>query len=120
MEDIEMLESPSNEENNNQNNEIEVTYKEMSPLQMVLGRFFRSKLSIVGLVMIVFLFAFSFLGPALYRGIYTSHFADSEKGVPHSMDEHVDETRTKYEVTDNITYHFGSFIQSFTAEIISV
>ena len=42
------------------------TYKEMSPLRLVLRRFFRSKLSIVGLVMIVFLFTFSFLGPEIY------------------------------------------------------
>lgn len=44
----------------------EVTYKEMSPVRMVLRRFFRSKLSIVGLVMIVFLFLFSFLGPVVF------------------------------------------------------
>ncbi|MCL2847724.1 MAG: ABC transporter permease [Firmicutes bacterium] len=42
--------------------------KVMSPLQLVLKRFFRSKLSIAGLVMILFLFAFSFLGP-LFRHI---------------------------------------------------
>ncbi len=42
------------------------TYKEMSPLRLVLRRFFRSKLSIVGLIMIAFLFAFSFLGPKIY------------------------------------------------------
>lgn len=46
--------------------EEEVTYKEMSPLRLVLRRFFRSKLSIVGIVMIVVLFAFSFLGPVVY------------------------------------------------------
>ena len=40
--------------------------KVLSPLQMVLKRFFRSKLSIVGLALILFLFAFSFLGP-LFR-----------------------------------------------------
>ena len=39
---------------------FEDTYKEMSPIRLVLRRFFRSKLSIVGLVMIVFLFLFSF------------------------------------------------------------
>ena len=44
----------------------EVTYKEMSPLRLVTRRFFRSKLSIVGIVMIVFLFVFSFLGPVIY------------------------------------------------------
>lgn len=47
--------------------EEEVTYKEISPIRMVLRRFFRSKLSIVGIVMLVFLFAFSFLGPVIYN-----------------------------------------------------
>lgn len=46
---------------------LEETYKEMSPVRLVLRRFFRSKLSIVGLVMIVFLFLFSFLGPVIYN-----------------------------------------------------
>lgn len=46
--------------------EEEVTYKEISPLRLVLRRFFRSKLSIVGIIMLVFLFAFSFLGPVIY------------------------------------------------------
>ena len=38
----------------------------MSPGRMVVRRFFRSKLSILGLVMIVFLFAFCWLGPVFY------------------------------------------------------
>lgn len=42
-------------------------YREMSPLQLTARRFFRSKLSIVGLVMIVFLLLFSFFGPVLYN-----------------------------------------------------
>ena len=37
--------------------------KALSPTQLVLKRFFRSKLSMVGLVLIVFLFLFSFVGP---------------------------------------------------------
>ena len=37
--------------------------KSLSPTQLVMKRFFRSKLSIVGLVIIVFLFLFSFVGP---------------------------------------------------------
>ena len=45
---------------------IEETYKEMSPFKLILRRFFRSRLSVVGLVMLVFLFAFSFLGPLVY------------------------------------------------------
>jgi len=43
--------------------------KVLSPLQLVLKRFFRSKLSVAGLAMILFLFAFSFLGP-FFGGIY--------------------------------------------------
>jgi len=38
----------------------------MSPTQMVVRRFFRSKLSILGLIMVVGLFLFSFLGPVIY------------------------------------------------------
>ena len=38
----------------------------MSPTRMVVRRFFRSKLSILGLIMVVGLFLFSFLGPVLY------------------------------------------------------
>lgn len=40
--------------------------KLMSPTRMVLRRFFRSKLSIVGLIMVIGLFIFSFLGPVFY------------------------------------------------------
>ena len=42
------------------------TFKEMSPIRLILRRFFRSKLSLVGLLMIIGLFLFSFLGPVVY------------------------------------------------------
>ncbi len=38
----------------------------MSPTRMVVRRFFRSKLSILGLIMVVGLFIFSFFGPLVY------------------------------------------------------
>ena len=38
----------------------------MSPTRMVVRRFFRSKLSIVGLIMVVGLVLFSFVGPLFY------------------------------------------------------
>lgn len=38
----------------------------MSPNQMLVRRFFRSKLSIIGLIMVVGLFVFCFLGPIFY------------------------------------------------------
>ena len=43
--------------------EVEVRYKEMSPAQMVARRFFRSRLSLVGVIMLVALFVFAFAGP---------------------------------------------------------
>ena len=47
--------------------EMHDTYKEMSPLRLVARRFFRSRLSIVGLVMIVALFLFAYMGPVVYN-----------------------------------------------------
>lgn len=38
----------------------------MSPTRMLLRRFFRSKLSVIGLVMLVALFAFCWIGPLVY------------------------------------------------------
>ena len=39
----------------------------MSPTMMVVRRFFRSKLSIIGLIMVIGLFIFSFFGPMFYN-----------------------------------------------------
>ena len=39
----------------------------MSPTRMLLRRFFRSKLSVVGLIMLIALFAFCWLGPVVYN-----------------------------------------------------
>ena len=63
------------EELNKQNEKPEVADTEapldknvrlMSPTRMVVRRFFRSRLSIIGLIMVVGLFIFSFLGPLVY------------------------------------------------------
>lgn len=40
-----------------------ITSRSLSPGRMVLKRFFRSKLSLAGLIIIIALFAFSFIGP---------------------------------------------------------
>lgn len=47
------------------NDALDVGFKVMSPGRMVAKRFFRSKLSITGLIMIAFVFLFSFLGPVI-------------------------------------------------------
>ena len=43
--------------------EEEVHYKELSPTRVVVRRFFRSRLSLIGVIMLVALFAFAFIGP---------------------------------------------------------
>jgi len=65
-ENAEQTEQTEQSEDGKKDEKVEYVYKEMSPLRMVGRRFFRSKLSIVGLVMIVFLVLFSFLGPVIY------------------------------------------------------
>lgn len=97
--DATAVESVQNDVSNGTNEEIskgddkvekvEYVYKEMSPLRMVGRRFFRSKLSIVGLVMIVFLILFSFLGPVIY----------DKWG-----EETVDRTRVVQEIVSTYTY----------------
>ena len=46
---------------------LDKSIKLMSPTRMVVRRFFRSKLSIIGLVMIIGLFVLAFLGPIVYK-----------------------------------------------------
>ena len=60
------------------------TFKEMSPMMLILRRFFRSKLSFVGLIMIIFLFLFSFLGPVVYQrwGETTQDQSEVVKEIP--------------------------------------
>ncbi len=69
----------------------EETYKEMSPARLVLRRFFRSKLSIVGLIMIVALFTFAFLGPVIYN-----KWGEVEQDYTESVSEIINQ----YEITD--------------------
>ena len=64
---LEVNENELNASENTVQAEQEETYLEMSPIRLVMRRFFRSKLSIVGLLMIAFLFVFSFLGPVIYQ-----------------------------------------------------
>ena len=45
---------------------LDKNVKLMSPTRMVVRRLFRSKLSILGLIMVLSLFLFSFVGPLVY------------------------------------------------------
>ncbi len=67
-EETELLETPAQSDTPlEEDSPLDKNVRLMSPTQMILRRFFRSKLSVIGLVMIVGLFLFSFLGPVFYQ-----------------------------------------------------
>lgn len=61
MDELELKQKENSEET-----PLDKNVRLMSPTQMLLRRFFRSKLSILGLVMVISLFLFCFLGPVFY------------------------------------------------------
>ena len=70
MEDTEILEEglPENPmPSEDEETPLDKNVKLMSPTRMVLRRFFRSKLSIAGLIMLAALFLFCWLGPVVYQ-----------------------------------------------------
>ena len=71
----------------------------MSPTQMVVRRFFRSKLSILGLVMIVSLFLFCWVGPLVYT-----------QWSPYDKDY---STKISYDPPATITYEVGGQTYTF-------
>ena len=46
---------------------LDKNVKLMSPMRMIVRRFFRSKLSVAGIIMLAALFVFSWLGPIVYH-----------------------------------------------------
>ena len=58
--------APAVETAEEENVPLDRNVKLMSPTRMVVRRFFRSRLSIIGLVMVVSLFLFSFVGPLFF------------------------------------------------------
>ncbi len=60
----------------------------MSPGRMVMRRFFRSKLSIVGIVMIVSLFLFCWVGPLLYTNWAADEIDTTTKPTVYEKTEH--------------------------------
>lgn len=58
--------APAEETNEEENTPLDKNVRLMSPTRMVVRRFFRSRLSIIGLIMVISLFLFSFVGPLIY------------------------------------------------------
>ena len=65
MDELELKEK-NNQEVVDTETPLDKNVRLMSPNQMLVRRFFRSKLSILGLIMVVGLFLFCFLGPVFY------------------------------------------------------
>lgn len=88
--------------------EQEETYQEMSPIRLVMRRFFRSKLSIVGILMIAFLFLFSFLGPVFYQkwGEETVDRTEVSNFIYQTY-EYTDENGNKIEVVEQLEHVSG-------------
>ncbi len=89
--------------------EMHETYREMSPLKLVARRFFRSRLSIIGLVMIVALFLFAYLGPVAYN-----RWGEGEADTTPTTVTNVDSFETEngsveevYEYTNKINSYAG-------------
>ena len=59
--------TPQNASNASDNEPLDKNVRLMSPARMVMRRFFRSKLSVIGLIMLAALFIFCFLGPVVYN-----------------------------------------------------
>lgn len=66
-EEVKNANSPVLESDADEEKPLDKNVRLMSPTQMVVRRFFRSKLSIVGLIMLAALFIFSWFGPVVYR-----------------------------------------------------
>ena len=95
------------------------TFKEMSPARLILRRFFRSKLSLIGIIMIVGLFAFSFLGPEIYtkwseeqvdrtevvQQIPTTYTYTNEDGVEVTVTQILEHTATINSYADPSSEH---------------
>ncbi|MFA7075941.1 MAG: ABC transporter permease [Candidatus Izemoplasmatales bacterium] len=81
--------------------------KVISPGRLVLRRFFRSKLSLIGLVTLLFMFTFSFIGP-LFSPYAETEATEDYKWVvsvlPHQIV--VDEINEETGLEEEVTYYF--------------
>ena len=87
------------------NEPLEKNVRLMSPTRMVLRRFFRSKLSIVGLIMIVSLFLFCYLGPVVY-----TRWGETERDEGGKIE--YTQSVVTYETEDGQTHTFYQVVET--------
>ena len=93
------MEEVKNEQIQDTETPLDKNVRLMSPTQMVVRRFFRSRLSIIGMIMVVSLFLFSFVGP-LFLADTTADYSDDSKWGEIELDE---SGKTEY-ATSTVTY----------------
>lgn len=92
---------------------ISDSVKGLSPGALVLKRFFRSKLSIVGLVIIVFLFLLSFIGPLFSPWGEVDIDYDNSAGrgaISERLETFVAPDGTEYQIYDIVFTRYGNNI----------
>ncbi len=98
MEEIKDLQPESSSEDINEvdtDKPLDKNLKLMSPTRMVLRRFFRSKLSLVGIIMLASLFIFCWLGPVVYQR-WEETETDRTGNTTYSVSTMVDENGVEY------------------------
>ena len=79
---------------------LEKNVRLMSPMRMVVRRFFRSKLSIVGLVMLVSLFLFCWVGPLVYTA-----WGETEQDMSGKIEYTMAEVTYKNEKGEEVSFY---------------
>lgn len=98
---------PNQENNEEPEVSLADSAKVISPGRLVLRRFFRSKLSIIGLVTLALMFAFSFLGPVIspWGEVQpTGDFKWVQSILPHQIK--VTEINEETGLEEQVTYYF--------------
>lgn len=81
---------------------LDKNVKLMSPTRMIVRRFFRSKLSIAGIIMLAALFIFCWLGPVVYQqwGETETDRTGTTDYIVHTVEDENGNTYTQFVVTD--------------------
>ncbi len=105
MDELEMKQQDAQEQNVvDTEAPLDKNLKLMSPTRMVVRRFFRSKLSIIGMIMVISLFVFSFLGP-LFLADETGTDANRWGEIELDRNGKIEYSSSPYEFeVDGVTY----------------
>ena len=90
--------------------EEEIHYKEMSPARMVARRFFRSRLSLIGVILLLALFAFSFIGPPVMH-LFGYQWMETETDLTPTVKRATTELKITTTDSEGNTYPIIQFIE---------